>query len=79
MEFPLGVFGIALATASLPTMAAQAARDDRAGLIDTLGFSLRLSVFVAIPATAGLVALGAPIVALLFQRGEFGPRPPRRR
>ena len=72
MEFPLGVFGIALATASLPTMSAQAARADRAGLIDTLGFSLRLSVFVAVPAAAGLVALGAPIVALLFQRGEFG-------
>ena len=72
MEFPLGVFGIALATASLPTMSAQAARADRAGLIDTLGFSLRLSVFVAVPAAAGLVTLGAPIVALLFQRGEFG-------
>ena len=71
MEFPLGVFGIALATASLPTMAAQAARGDRAALTDTLGFSLRLSVFVAIPAATGLLALGAPIVGLLFQRGRF--------
>jgi putative peptidoglycan lipid II flippase len=73
MEFPLGVFGIALATAALPTMAAQAAREDRAGLTDTLGFSLRLSAFVAVPAAAGLLALGAPIVGLLFQRGQFGP------
>jgi putative peptidoglycan lipid II flippase len=73
MEFPLGVFGIALATAALPTMAAQAARDDRAGLTDTLGFALRLAVFVAVPAAAGLLALGGPIVTLLFQRGEFGP------
>jgi putative peptidoglycan lipid II flippase len=73
MEFPLGVFGIALATASLPTMAAQAARGDRAGLTDTLSFSLRLSAFVAIPAAAGLLALGAPIVGLLFQRGRFSP------
>lgn len=73
MEFPLGVFGIALATAALPTMAAQAARGDRAGLTDTLGFSLRLSAFVAVPAAAGLLALGAPIVGLLFQRGQFGP------
>ncbi len=72
MEFPLGVFGIALATASLPTMAAQAARADRTGLIDTLSFALRLAVFVAVPAAAGLVVLGAPIVTLLFQRGEFG-------
>jgi len=72
MEFPLGVFGIALATASLPTMAAQAARGDRIGLTDTLSFSLRLSAFVAIPAATGLLALGAPIVGLLFQRGRFG-------
>jgi len=73
MEFPLGVFGIALATASLPTMSAQAARGDRAGLTDTLAFSLRLSVFIAVPAAVGLVALGGPIVSLLFQRGQFGP------
>jgi putative peptidoglycan lipid II flippase len=72
MEFPLGVFGIALATAALPTMAAQAARGDKGGLTDTLGFALRLSVFIALPATAGLLALGAPIVGLLFQRGQFG-------
>src|SRR5262249_58225891 len=72
MEFPLGVFGIALATASLPTMAAQAARGDRIGLTDTLSFSLRLSAFVAIPAATGLLALGAPIVGLLFHRGRFG-------
>jgi len=73
MEFPLGVFGIALATASLPTMSAQAARGDRPGLTDTLGFSLRLSVFIAVPAAVGLLALGGPIVSLLFERGQFGP------
>ena len=72
MEFPLGVFGIALATAALPTMSAQAARGDRAGLTDTLGFALRLSVFIAVPAAVGLVALGGPIVSLLFERGQFG-------
>ena len=72
MEFPLGVFGIALATAALPTMSAQAARSDRAGLTDTLGFALRLSVFIAVPAAVGLVALGGPIVSLLFERGQFG-------
>ena len=72
MEFPLGVFGIALATAALPTMSAQAARGDRAGLTDTLGFALRLAVFIAVPAAVGLVALGGPIVSLLFERGQFG-------
>ncbi len=71
MEFPLGVFGIALATAVMPGMSAQAARGDRRGLAETVGFALRLSAFVAVPATAGLLTLGRPIVELLFQRGQF--------
>jgi putative peptidoglycan lipid II flippase len=71
MEFPLGVFGIALATATLPSMVAQAARGEHRGLTDTLGFALRLSAFVAVPASVGLLALGHPIVRVLFQRGEF--------
>jgi putative peptidoglycan lipid II flippase len=72
MEFPLGVFGIALATAALPSMAAQAARHDHEGLRTTIGFALRLGAFVAVPAAVGLASLSEPIVRLLFQRGEFG-------
>ena len=74
MEFPLGVFGIALATAALPSMAGQAARGEHRGLADTMGFALRLSAFVAVPAALGLLALGHPIVRVLFQRGEFDAR-----
>ena len=73
MEFPLGVFGIALASASLPVMSRQAATQDRAGLAGTLNFALRLSVYVSVPATIGLVALRGPIVRVLFERGRFGP------
>lgn len=72
MEFPLGVFGIALATAALPSMARQAARGEHQGLVATLRFSLRLSAFIAVPAAVGLLVLGPSIVRLLFQRGEFG-------
>jgi putative peptidoglycan lipid II flippase len=72
MEFPLGIFGIALATAALPSMAAQAARRDHQALRATLGFALRLSAFIAVPAAVGLAVLSGPIVRLLFQRGEFG-------
>jgi len=72
MEFPLGIFGVALATAALPSMAAQAARRDHQALGATLGFSLRLGAFITVPAAVGLVALAGPIVRLLFQRGEFG-------
>lgn len=73
MEFPLGVFAIALASASLPTMSRQAATGDRAGLADTLGFALRLAFFIAIPASVGLVVLREPIIRILFERGQFGP------
>lgn len=71
MEFPLGVFGIALATAALPSMSALAARGQTEALRVTLRFALRLSAFIAVPATVGLVVLGEPIVRVLFQRGEF--------
>src|SRR6266508_1809257 len=62
MEFPLGIFGVALATAALPSMAAQAARRDHQALGATLGFSLRLGAFITVPAAVGLVALAGPIV-----------------
>jgi putative peptidoglycan lipid II flippase len=73
MEFPLGVFGIALASASLPAMSRQGAVGDRTGLGRTVNFALRLSCYVAMPATVGLIALQTPITRLLFQRGQFGP------
>jgi putative peptidoglycan lipid II flippase len=73
MEFPLGVFGIALATAALPEMSQQAARGQRAAFRATLGFALRMSLFVGVPAAVGLIGLAEPIVRLLFERGEFGP------
>jgi putative peptidoglycan lipid II flippase len=73
VEFPLGVFGIAVATAALPSMAKQAARRDLAGLTDTLNFAFRLSCFVAIPASVALWLLREPITRVLFERGRFGP------
>jgi putative peptidoglycan lipid II flippase len=73
MEFPLGVFGIALASASLPVMSRQAVARDHRGLGDTLSFALRLALFVSVPATMGLIVLRTPIVRVLFERGRFGP------
>ncbi len=74
VEFPLGVFGIAIATAALPTMAEQAARGDSRALRQTLAFTLRLGLFITLPATVGLLVLRQPIIRVLFQRGEFTPR-----
>jgi putative peptidoglycan lipid II flippase len=71
MEFPLGVFGIALASASLPVMARQAAAGDERALASTLNFALRMALFVSVPATVGLVLLRVPIVRVLFERGRF--------
>ena len=73
MEFPLGVFGIALASASLPVMSRQAAEHDHQALAGTLNFALRLALYVSVPATIGLVMLRTPIVRVLFERGRFGP------
>ena len=73
IEFPLGVFGVAIATAVLPTLSEQAARRDKHALRETLSFSLRLATFVSMPAAVGLFVLSEPIVRVLYQRGQFGP------
>ena len=73
MEFPLGVFGIALASAVLPAMARQGALGDLRAVAETLNFALRMSFYIAAPATVGLVLLRTPITRILFERGQFGP------
>ena len=71
VQFPLGVFAIAVASAVLPSMSRQAAVEDTAGLTDTLSYALRLVVFITLPAMVGLIVLAGPIFQLLFQRGHF--------
>jgi putative peptidoglycan lipid II flippase len=71
VQLPLGIFGIAIGTASLPSFAEQVARGDHEELKKTLSFSLRLILFVTIPAMIALIALRVPIISVLFQRGEF--------
>ena len=71
MELPLGVFAIAVGTAVLPSMSRQAAKLDFDGLKDTMGFGIKLVLFITLPATAGMVALSEPIINVLFQRGAF--------
>jgi putative peptidoglycan lipid II flippase len=71
MEFPLGIFGIALASAALPAMSRQAAAGDTRALAGTLNFALRLAVYICVPATVGLLVLRMPITRVLFERGRF--------
>jgi putative peptidoglycan lipid II flippase len=69
---PLGLFGMAISTAVFPTMAEQAVVDRR-DLRRTLDQSLRMIMFLTLPASAALIVLAEPLVAALFQRGNFGP------
>ena len=71
VQFPLGVFAIAAATAVLPSLSRQAAARRIHELQHTFAFALRLVFFISIPAMVGLIVLREPVVALLFQRGEF--------
>lgn len=71
IQFPLGIFGVALATAILPTLSAQASRTAWDELRDTLGFGLRMILFIILPAMLGLILLRTPIVHLFFEHGTF--------
>lgn len=72
VELPMGVFVIAVATAALPSMSEHAVREDWSGFKESLSFAIRLVNFITIPAAVGIIALGTPIITMLFQRGEFG-------
>jgi len=71
MYMPIGVFGLSIATAALPTISRHAARADREAMRRTFSSGLRMMLMLNVPATAGLMALASPIVDLLFRRGQF--------
>ncbi len=71
IQFPLGIFGVALATAILPTLSEQAARGALDELRGTLAFGLRMILFIILPAMLGLILLRQPIVHLFFEHGSF--------
>ena len=71
MQLPLGVFGVAMATATLPSLSTYFARGEMEKLKETLSFALRNVLFIIIPSSVGLILLRKPIISLLFQRGLF--------
>ncbi len=72
VEFPLGVFGIALATVVLPHLSAEHAGRRAAQFDATLDWALRLIAYIGLAAALGLAALALPIVATIFEYGAFG-------
>jgi len=71
VEFPLGVFGIALATVILPSLSRHHARAAQQNFADILDWALRWVLVIGLPATLGLLILAGPMLATLFQYGEF--------
>jgi len=71
MEFPLGVFGIAIATVMLPSLSQRHSDDDRAGFAQTIDWGLKMAVLIALPAAVGLIFLAGPIITTLFFHGAF--------
>jgi putative peptidoglycan lipid II flippase len=71
MYLPIGLFGLSIATAAVPSLSHHAARGDPESLRATFSAALRMMLVLNLPATVGLMVLATPIVALLFQHGSF--------
>jgi len=71
MQLPIGLFGVAIATVTLAEVSRHAAAKNMTDLKETLRLSLRLVLFLTIPATLVLIAMASPIVALLYEHGKF--------
>ena len=71
MYLPIGLFGVSIATAALPDVSRHAAADDLAAMRRTVSSALRMMLMLNVPAMVGLIVLADPIVALIYQRGEF--------
>jgi putative peptidoglycan lipid II flippase len=71
IQFPVGIFGVAMGMAALPALSSHAAKGDMESLGKDFSSTLRLLFFITVPSMVGLIALRYPIVNLLFQRGEF--------
>jgi len=71
MQFPIGLFGVAIGTAAIPTLSRLASENNFDQFRSTLSGAIKLVFLLAIPSACGLIVLGEPIVRLLYERGEF--------
>ena len=71
LEFPLGMFGVAVGTVILPHLSGRHASTDPEGFSRALDWGFRLCLLIGIPAALGLVLCAEPLVAALFQHGAF--------
>ncbi len=77
LEFPLGIFAVALGTVILPRLSSRHAARAGEAFSETLDWALRLTALIATPAAVGLFILAVPVLATLFQHGVFDARDTR--
>ncbi len=71
MYVPIGVFGVAVSTVTLPAVSRAVALQDMPKMRQELAGALRLVAVLTLPATAGLIALAAPIIRVVYEHGHF--------
>jgi putative peptidoglycan lipid II flippase len=71
MQLPLGVFGVALGTVTLPLLSRLVVAGHMAEFRTELARALRLALLLTIPSTVGLIMLAEPIISVLYQHGKF--------
>lgn len=71
MNLPVGIFAVSIGTALFPTLAALTARGELAEYRRFMSLGIRATLFVGVPAAWGLLAIGEPLVSLLFEQREF--------
>ncbi|HCM1314512.1 TPA: murein biosynthesis integral membrane protein MurJ [Vibrio parahaemolyticus] len=74
LEFPLGLFGIAIATVILPALSRKHVDSQSEGFAHTMDWGVRMVTLLGIPAMLGLMALAKPMLMVLFMRGAFSPQ-----
>ena len=72
LEFPLGLFGIAIATVILPVLSSRHVEQSKEGFATTMDWGVRMVLLMGFPAMVGLIVLSEPMLRVLFMRGEFG-------
>jgi putative peptidoglycan lipid II flippase len=71
LEFPVGVFGVALSTVVLPSLARENANKDLSTYKSTLDWGIKLALIISIPSAAGLYCLSGPLISTIFLGGNF--------
>jgi putative peptidoglycan lipid II flippase len=74
MQLPLGIFGVAVGTVTLPLVSRSAAKGDIPGFRSALSHALRLVMVLTIPAAIGLMMLARPIISVIYEHGKFDAR-----